>query len=88
MGENRTWVEGLSGRACSTIAYPSGDYNDDVLDGCRQLGFSRGYATTPPGGQDKQFEFPRMGIYSPSVDVLGFKVQWGHALRAVGMKVG
>jgi peptidoglycan/xylan/chitin deacetylase (PgdA/CDA1 family) len=88
VNENRIWLEEVTQRPCSTIAYPSGDYNGDVLGACRDMGFVRGYATTPIDGRDKQFEVSRMGIYSPSVDVLGFKVHWGHALRAMGMKVG
>ncbi len=88
MADNRTWLEELTSRPCATLAYPSGDYNDEVVDTCRAVGFNRGYATTPIARRDKQFEVPRMGIYSPSVDVLGFKIQWGNVLRALNVKVG
>jgi peptidoglycan/xylan/chitin deacetylase (PgdA/CDA1 family) len=88
MNENRIWLEGLTHRPCSTIAYPSGDYNDEVLGACRELGFTRGYATTPTHGRDKAFEVSRMGIYSPSLDVLGFKIHCGHLMRLMRLPVG
>lgn len=86
--ENKSWLERITGRPCDTIAYPSGDYNAEVLDACRKSGFNRGYATNPLFRRDKQFEIPRMGIYSSAVEDLGFKIQWGNLMRAVGMKVG
>src|SRR6202022_1886587 len=88
MRENKSWLERVTNRPCNTIAYPSGDYNTEILGACPELGFSRGYATTPLFGQDREFEIPRMGIYSPSVETLGFKIYWGNVMRAMGMKVG
>jgi peptidoglycan/xylan/chitin deacetylase (PgdA/CDA1 family) len=88
MRENKNWLERVTNRPCNTIAYPSGDYNTEILGACPELGFSRGYATTPLFGQERELEIPRMGIYSPSVETLGFKIYWGNVMRAVGMKVG
>jgi peptidoglycan/xylan/chitin deacetylase (PgdA/CDA1 family) len=86
--ENKAWLEQVTQRPCSTIAYPGGDYNNEILDACRELGFERGYATTPASGRDWEFEIPRMGIYSASIEALGFKIQWGSVMRSLGMKVG
>lgn len=88
MVENRLWLQELTGRPCATFAYPSGDYDGAVLDACRESGFSVGYSTTPVLRRDKQFEVSRMGMYSPSVDVLAFKLRWGNALRAARMRIG
>ena len=33
-------------------------------------------------------EIPRIGIYSSSTEALGFKTQWGGALRACGLPIG
>ena len=44
---NRIWIERQTSRPCRTIAYPSGDYDSDVLDTCARLGMSEGYAVAP-----------------------------------------
>jgi peptidoglycan/xylan/chitin deacetylase (PgdA/CDA1 family) len=85
---NRQWIERTVGVRCGIVAYPSGDYNDDVLGRCRALGFTEGYALTPRSGTRPELQVPRVGVYSPSLDVLGMKVQWGNALRALRYPVG
>jgi peptidoglycan/xylan/chitin deacetylase (PgdA/CDA1 family) len=86
--ENRRWVEDACGRSCDAFAYPGGAYNRDVLTICRSAGFTRGYAVSPRMERHSPFELARIGIYSESTDVLGFKVQWGHAMRRLGIPVG
>jgi peptidoglycan/xylan/chitin deacetylase (PgdA/CDA1 family) len=86
--ENKSWLEQITDRPCIAIAYPSGNYDASVLEACRELGFSRGYATTPMFGRDRELEIPRMGIYAASLDALGFKIHWGHVMRAVGAPIG
>jgi peptidoglycan/xylan/chitin deacetylase (PgdA/CDA1 family) len=88
MQDNKTWIEQVSNRRCNIIAYPSGDYNAKILKQCRRLGFTRGYAITPIVDADLQFELPRIGIYSTSLDILGFKVRWGNIMRALRIEVG
>lgn len=88
IADNRRWIESVTGRHCEDVAYPSGDYNADVLGLCRELGFQRGFAVTPKVGQDAEFEIARLGVYSPSPEVLGFKVQWGHLLRSLRLPIG
>jgi len=86
--DNKNWIERILGKPCDFIAYPSGDYNAQVLDECRQLGLKRGYAVIPQLNTDAEYELPRVGIYSTSLEVLGFKAQWGDLLRAMKIKVG
>jgi peptidoglycan/xylan/chitin deacetylase (PgdA/CDA1 family) len=88
MDDNKKWLEQITNQPCATFAYPSGNYDASVLSACRSLGFSHGYATTPVLGRDGRFEVPRLGIYSPSLDTLGFKVHWGFAMRAIGLRIG
>ncbi len=85
---NRTWLEAACGRRCDSIAYPSGDYSADLLKVCRQAGFSRGYAVASRLDPESDLELPRIGIYSNSTDVLGFKMQWGPLMRKVRIPVG
>jgi peptidoglycan/xylan/chitin deacetylase (PgdA/CDA1 family) len=86
--ENRAWLEAASGRRCNDIAYPSGDYSAELLSVCREEGFKRGFATSTRIDPQSILALPRLGIYSESTDVLGFKVQWGSLLREVRIPVG
>jgi peptidoglycan/xylan/chitin deacetylase (PgdA/CDA1 family) len=86
--ENKTWIEQISQRQCGTIAYPSGDYHADIVQQCHALGLSQGYAVIPQNHTGSRLEIPRMGIYSTSSDILGFKVQWSNLMRMLQIKVG
>lgn len=86
--ENKDWLEKSSGKPCHIMAYPSGDYNAEVLQHVRHLDFSYGYAVTQHLKTDAWMEIPRVGIYAPSLHVLGFKIQWGRTLRELGIKMG
>ena len=85
---NRAWLENASGRKCDTIAYPNGDYDSNLLNACHQAGFARGYVVSRRTVAASRLELQRIGIYSESTDVLGFKVQWGNALRALQIQFG
>jgi peptidoglycan/xylan/chitin deacetylase (PgdA/CDA1 family) len=85
---NRTWIEATCGRSCESIAYPGGDYNAELVGECQRVGFSRGYAVSAPRNRVSRLEIPRIGIYSSSTDVLGFKVQWGSVLRNLRIPIG
>ena len=84
---NKTWIEQISGKPCKTIAYPAGDYNAGVLRQCRELGLTEGHALVPLVGAQAQLELPRVGIYSASLEFLGFKIQWGNAVRFIQSKL-
>jgi peptidoglycan/xylan/chitin deacetylase (PgdA/CDA1 family) len=88
IADNKAWIEQISQTKCNTIAYPSGDYNGAVLEDCRRAGITQGYSVIPKLSTKPELEIARIGIYSTSVDVLGFKIQWGKVLRAAGMKIG
>jgi len=75
--DNKMWLERISNRPCDTIAYPGGAYNEAVINQCRALGLTAEYAITPTVNNDDQYEVPRIGVYSSSLAILGFKVQWG-----------
>lgn len=88
IADNKAWLERACNRECDAIAYPLGDYDAGVLQRCRELGLARGYAVIRQMKADPRFELPRLGIYSPSLDCLGFKVQHGNLMRALALKVG
>jgi len=84
---NKRWLEQISGRPCDVLAYPGGAYNSNLLNQCRSIGLLAGYAITPVLNIDTQYEVPRLGIYSPSEAILGFKVQWGNFVEPIRYKV-
>ncbi len=86
--DNKTWIEALTRRQCLAIAYPGGAYDRTVLELCDKIGFTRGHALIPILNTDDSYEIPRLGIYSKSLDILGFKVQWGQMLRGVRIRIG
>lgn len=86
--ENKRWLESASGRKCDAIAYPVGDYDAQVLGLCRRLQFSHGYAVSASLRSEPELEIPRIGIYSTSLEFLGFKVLWGNLLRAARIAFG
>jgi len=86
--DNRNWIERITGKPCESIAYPSGDYNAQVLSDCKQIGLKSGHAVIPQVGINADFELPRVGIYSRSLDILEFKAQWGNLIRALKINVG
>jgi peptidoglycan/xylan/chitin deacetylase (PgdA/CDA1 family) len=85
---NRSWIEHQTSRTCDAVAYPNGDYDDEVLDMCERLRLREGYTVMPRVRGRRELQQPRVGIYSAELDVLGFKVQWGNTLRALRLPVG
>jgi peptidoglycan/xylan/chitin deacetylase (PgdA/CDA1 family) len=85
---NQKWIEDVCGRPCDTIAYPGGDYDDAILDMCRQTRIAHGFAVIPRSAHRSGMEIPRIGVYAESTAALGFKAHWGSALRRAGLRVG
>jgi len=81
--DNKRWLEGVSGQPCNTIAYPAGDYDAEILKQCRQCGLNEGHALIPMVERNSEQELPRIGVYSASLELLGFKVQWGNHVRSI-----
>lgn len=88
IASNMGFIESATGKKCRTIAYPSGSYDQRVLEVCERLDLASGYAVTPKVGRNPRLEIPRLGVYNPSQAILGFKVQWGNHLRAARIAVG
>jgi peptidoglycan/xylan/chitin deacetylase (PgdA/CDA1 family) len=87
IADNKAWLERICKRKSDAVAYPLGNYDLRVLRCCRELGLTRGYAVRPRLNTDYRLELPRVGIYRPSLDYLGFKVQHGNFMRTLNLKV-
>ena len=80
IANNKQWLERTCGAECRVFAYPAGDYNELVMEQCRAAGFSSAFSVTSRIGHVENFEIPRIGIYYPSLNELGFKIRWGYLL--------
>jgi peptidoglycan/xylan/chitin deacetylase (PgdA/CDA1 family) len=80
VGENKTWLEHITGRRCDMFAYPLGDLDANVLNECRGVGFNQAFATEWGRVSHKQFAIRRVGIYRGALTLLRIKVRYGHWL--------
>jgi hypothetical protein len=74
------------------IAYPSGDYDLKVAEKCQEFGLDKRYAvdfrSDAAEGTLGLSSIPRLGVYKPSLSIVGFKVQWGNLLRRTPLRFG
>lgn len=80
IADNKTWIERHTGKRCELIAYPTGDFNLDVLEICAGLNIRHGFSVHKKIDGDSQLQQFRVGVYRESLDELGCKVRWGHLL--------
>jgi peptidoglycan/xylan/chitin deacetylase (PgdA/CDA1 family) len=88
MANNKLWIERITQKSCDSIAYPGGDYDEDILKICRQLNFGYGYVEGVRLSAVLNLEIPRLGIYSESTDVLAVKIEWGLIMRSFHLDIG
>jgi peptidoglycan/xylan/chitin deacetylase (PgdA/CDA1 family) len=89
---NREELERVTGKRIESIAYPGGDYDARVVAKCASSGFEQRFAVelrqlaTKDEGRAR--DIPRIGVYRPSLSIVGFKVQWGNILRRTPLRFG
>jgi peptidoglycan/xylan/chitin deacetylase (PgdA/CDA1 family) len=76
LAENRQFLERVCNRPVTAVAYPAGEYNESIVEACRQLGFRRGYAVKPLLKKHPDFEVPRAGVWRRQEEVAVFKALW------------
>jgi peptidoglycan/xylan/chitin deacetylase (PgdA/CDA1 family) len=74
---NKSWLEQVTGKPPEWIAYPGGDYDQETIRTCKRAGIKAGFAVKPVLRRDPAWERPRIGIYSPSLNVLTLKAVFG-----------
>ena len=72
---SKKYLENITGRPVKYLAYPSGDYNEKVINAVSESGYELAF------GIDKiknlgqiNFEIPRIGIYSSEIPYLAAKL--------------
>lgn len=63
-------LESITGKAIDFIAYPSGNYNSDVIEASKEAGYTAGFAVYSQNRWNPDFEIPRLGIYRDNVNLL------------------
>jgi poly-beta-1,6-N-acetyl-D-glucosamine N-deacetylase len=81
--ESRRILAELTGSAVDLFAYPSGDYDNRVLETVRSCGYRAAFAVDPRCQGEPRLEIPRIGIYQCSLAYLSAKLSGLHrsALR-------
>jgi len=80
LAHNKAWLESVTGKVCDQFAYPQADFDRNVLEHCRRLGFRQAFGTERISIVDDQFAIRRIGVYSRSLAPLGAKLWCGHWL--------
>ncbi|HLG98192.1 MAG TPA: polysaccharide deacetylase family protein [Bryobacteraceae bacterium] len=88
ISENKQWLEQAAERRIETFAYPSGEYNSDIISGCKRAEFRQAYAVIPVQQVAGPYDIGRIGIYGTSLVALSFIVRWGNTLRAKRVRLG
>lgn len=86
--ENKEWIERITGRACVSVAYPLGDFDERTVSQCKELGLTVGFAVEPLLRSSPEFNLERLGIYFASLPKLAIKARWGSRIRKLGLSIG
>lgn len=79
ISNSKNFLQMLTGQEVSYFAYPSGEYNVETVNIVKKAGYQASFAIIPKKlGLDAQYEMPRIGIYSRSINKLQLKA-WGLA---------
>lgn len=90
IAESKRVLEELTGKSVRYFAYPSGQYARTTIELVKDAGYQAAFATIPKYfGDEPAYEVERIGIYSPSIMKLMFKVGGVvNFARHFGLKVG
>lgn len=73
--KNKQLLEYISQKEVHFFAYPGGVYDQRAIEAVKHVGFQAALAINPKNlGNETQFEIKRVGIYSPSILKLRFKM--------------
>ncbi len=86
--ENAEIIQSLTGKKPSSIAYPSGLYNDRVVQICKNLNIQHGFTIKPLFCDWDDYEIARIGIYKPSIIKLLIKVVFSEQIIKYRINIG
>jgi peptidoglycan/xylan/chitin deacetylase (PgdA/CDA1 family) len=71
-------LEEITGQRIDLFAYPTGDYNAEVLSGVKKTGYRAAFVEFSHRIGDPLFEIPRVGVYDPDPAYLSVKLSGLH----------
>ena len=85
--KNMDFIHSYTSGKFSVIAYPSGDYDERILEICSKLGIHFGFSVQPKRKNWNQLDIPRFGIYSSSILKIIIKLSAGKLLRNLDFQI-
>jgi len=76
--DSRQYLEEITGQKIDLFAYPSGDYNGEVLSSVRKTGYRAAFVEYSQKIGDPLFEIPRVGVYNSNPGYLAVKLSGLH----------
>jgi peptidoglycan/xylan/chitin deacetylase (PgdA/CDA1 family) len=86
IAKNRAWLGEATGKHAEVIAYPGSDFDGPVVKECVDQGFRAAFSLERQMNFTEHMQIPRIGIYSPSCEELGFKVRWSSLVQAMNSR--
>ncbi len=84
---SKEYLERVTGKSVRCLAYPSGDYSEQVLRFAERQ-FEYSFSVYRGLGVNPQHEIQRFGVYNKSMSSLLFKIFLGSTLRKFGKVIG
>tara|TARA_Y100000591_G_C21821287_1_gene693774 strand:- start:305 stop:1144 length:840 start_codon:yes stop_codon:yes gene_type:complete len=73
--KSRKYLENITERPVKYLAYPSGDYNEKVINAVKEAGYELAFGIDKTHNYGQlNFEIPRIGIYSNEIPYLAAKL--------------
>ena len=85
--ESKRDLESELGAACSSLAYPYGDYDARVAEAARRAGYLAAAALPARFAEPTQFAWPRLGVYHED-DALSFGLKVSRVVRSLRRSPG
>lgn len=76
--ESKRLLESFTGQSVDYFAYPTGDYNQVVIDAIREAGYRAAFAVETKRLGDPQYEIPRIGLFDSDPIYLALKLSGFH----------
>jgi peptidoglycan/xylan/chitin deacetylase (PgdA/CDA1 family) len=76
--ESKKLLESLTQKSVDLFAYPTGDYNDSVMDAAKQVGYRAAFVMDSQKLGSPAYEIPRIGLYDADPIYLALKLSGLH----------
>jgi len=71
---SKRMLEEIINKRVDLFAYPTGDYNREVIQAVKKAGYQAAFAVEDINEKDSRYEIPRIGLYASTPSYLGLKL--------------